>query len=151
MSESATTEHPTHPARSWRGLRSIGAVLAGVLANIVIVGAIDSALRATGVYPPMFRPMAERLWALALSYRLAVAVLGGLLTARLAPSRPMRHVTVLAGIETALTVSFVLANWNKPDFGPHWFGIIAAVCYVPLTALGGVLWAGRVARAHRVS
>jgi hypothetical protein len=130
-------------------LRSVGAVLAGILANIVLAGAIDAALRATGTYPPMFQPMAEHLWALALTYRVVVAVVGGFLTARLAPARPMRHVMVLGGIETVLSVLFVLVNWNKVEFGPHWFAISVAITSVPLAALGGMLGATRVARVNQ--
>jgi hypothetical protein len=130
-------------------LRSIGAVLAGVLANIVIVGAIEFALRAAGIYPPMFQPMADPLWALALTNRIAFAIVGGFLTARLAPAMPMRHVMVLGGIETVLSVLFVLANWSKgPAYGPHWFGISVTMTALPLAALGGLLYTRRIARTH---
>jgi peptidoglycan/LPS O-acetylase OafA/YrhL len=153
MSEGATTTHPPSPTHTRRVLRSVGAVLAGLLANIVLAGAIDAALRATGTYPPMFQPMADHLWALALTTRIVFAVVGGFLTARLAPpppARPMRHVMVLGGIETVLSVLFVLVNWNKgPEFGPHWFAISVAITALPCTALGGVLHAKRIARTHQ--
>jgi hypothetical protein len=130
-----------------RVLRSVGAVLAGVLANIVVVGAIETALRATGIYPPLFQPMADHQWALALTNRVVFAFVGGLLTARLAPARPMRHVMVLGSIETVLSVLFVLINWNKgPAFGPHWFGLSVAITALPLAALGGVLYTRQIAR-----
>lgn len=143
MSEAATAAHPPHPRRV---LRSVGAVLAGLLTNIVIVGAIDAALRAAGTYPPMFQPMTEQQWALALTYRIVFAVVGGFVTARLAPSRPMRHALVLGGIETVLSMLFVVSNWNKVEFGPHWFGLSVAIASVPLAALGGLLGAKRTAR-----
>ncbi len=152
MSEAATITHTPHPRRV---LPSIGAVLAGLLANIVLVGAIEAALRAAGIYPPMFQPMADHLWALAFTLRVVFAVIGGFLTARLAPpppSRPMRHVLVLGGVETVLSVLFVLLNWNKgPEFGPHWFGISVAISCVPLAALGGMLGATRIARVTHVN
>ncbi|MGH7133367.1 MAG: hypothetical protein ACREJO_15650 [Phycisphaerales bacterium] len=150
MSESATTTHSlhaTHPRR--RVLRSVGAVLAGVLANIVLVGAIEAALRATGIFPPMFQPMADHLWALALTNRVVFAFVGGFLTARLAPARPMRHVVVLGGIETVMSVLFVLLNWNKADFGPHWFAIGVTLTALPCAVLGGMLCAKRIARTHQ--
>jgi hypothetical protein len=149
MSEAATVTHVQHPAPFRRVLRSIGAVLAGILANIVFVGAIDAALRAARVYPPMFEPMAEQQWALALSYRIIFAVVGGFLTAWLAVGRPMLHVVVLGSIETVLSLSFVLLNWNNPVFGPHWFGIIAVIMCLPCGALGGILHAKRAARVSR--
>ena len=149
MNEQAAAIHPPRAPRLGRVLRGIGAVLAGVLANIVIVGALDSALRAMGVFPPMFQPMAEHQWAIALICRLFFAVFGGFLTARLAPAWPMRHAVVLGCIETAMTVPFVLANWNKPEFGPHWFAISAAASCLPLAALGGVLGAKRTVRENQ--
>lgn len=149
MSRSATITRPSCRSRPWRAWRSAGAVLAGLLANIVIVGAIDAALRAAGIYPAMFQPMAEHLWALALSYRVAVAVFGGFLTARIAPARPMRHVMLLGVIATVLSVLFVLANWSKPEFGPHWFAVSAATTSLPLAVLGGTLAAKRFAPVNQ--
>jgi hypothetical protein len=142
MSEPATTTLPR------RVLRSVGAVFAGLLANIVLSGAIDAALYATGIYPARPEPMADHLWALALTYRVVFAVVGGFLTARLAPARPMRHAMVLGGIETVLSVPFVLVNWNKPEFGPHWFAISVAITALPCAAFGGWLYATRIARTH---
>ena len=49
------TQHPR------RTLRSIGAVLAGVLAVIVLSLGTDVVLHATGIYPPWFQPMAHAL------------------------------------------------------------------------------------------
>jgi hypothetical protein len=150
MSEAATATPPashTHTRR--RVLRSVGAVLAGVLVNIVVVGTIDAAMRAAGIYPPMFQPMAGHQWALALASRVIFAVVGGLLTARLAPSVPMRHVMVLGAIETLLSVPFVLVNWNKPEFGPHWFAMSVAITCLPCAVLGGLMYAKRVARVNQ--
>ncbi len=50
--------------RSRRVARSMGAVLAGVLTNIVVVGAIDAAMRAAGMFPAIFEPMSDRQWVL---------------------------------------------------------------------------------------
>jgi hypothetical protein len=154
MSEAATTIHPPHAidgAQPWRRvLRSVGAVLAGLLVNIVVVGALEQVLRATGIFPSMGQPMADQQWAIALANRVVFAVVGGWLTARLAPAGPMRHVVVLGGIETVLSVLFVLINWNKgPEFGPHWFGISVAITCVPLAVLGGMLGAKRIARVNQ--
>jgi hypothetical protein len=152
MSEAATNTHPRHASHLRRVLRSVGAVFAGLLANIALVGAIEAALRATGFYPPMFQPMADHQWALALTLRIVFAVVGGFLTARLAPSWPMRHVMVLGGIETVLSVLFVVVNWNKgPEFGPHWFAISVSISCLPLAALGGMLAAKRITRVNQVN
>jgi len=125
-------------------------VLAGLLAYFALSGGTDASLYATGVYPPMFHPMADHLWALALTYRVVFAVVGGFVAARLAPAGPLRHVMVLGGIETVLGVLTVLANWNKgPEFGPHWFAMCVTITALPCTALGGVLGAKRIARVNQ--
>src|ERR1043165_6934281 len=149
MSEAATTTHAPHPPHPRRVLRSVGAVLAGLLANVVLATAIDAALYGTGIYPPRFQPMADHLWALALAYRVVFAVVGGFTTARLAPARPMRHVMVLVRLGAVLRVLAVLFTWNKgPEFGPRWFSIGATITSVPFTALGGMLGAQQIGRAH---
>jgi hypothetical protein len=134
MSEPMTDRQPR------RVLRSIGAVLAGLIAIIVLAGAIDAAFRAAGVYPPLFQPMADDRWALALATRVVAGIVGGMLTARLAPARPMRYVVVLGCIGTLLRLMGVLFTWNKgPEFGPLWFSISVAVSALPCTMLGGRL------------
>jgi len=60
-----------------RMLRSIGAVLAGVLAVIILSLGTDIILHASGIYPPWFQPMADGLWVLALAYRIVYGVAGG--------------------------------------------------------------------------
>jgi hypothetical protein len=57
----------THPTR--RTLRSIGAVLAGLLTIIILSLGTDVVMHATGIYPPGFQPMAGTLFLLATAYR----------------------------------------------------------------------------------
>src|SRR4029079_12852441 len=79
-----------HMARTTGGRwRSVGAVFAGLLLNVVLATAIDAVLHATGVYPPPGQPMSHALFLVATGYRLAIGVASGFLTARLAPARPM--------------------------------------------------------------
>ena len=75
---------------------------------------------------------------LALFYRVVYSVLGGYITARLAPDHPMRHVFVLAAIGFVLSLAGVFATWNL-DLGPRWYPIALAVTAFPCTWLGG-LW-----------
>jgi hypothetical protein len=103
-------------------LRSIGAVLAGLLAVVVLSSATDTALHVSGVYPPMFQSMGTHLWVLATAYRCVYSVLGAYITARLAPDRPMLHVMVLGAIGVAISAIGVVATWNRgPEFGPKWY------------------------------
>jgi hypothetical protein len=126
-----------HPRRT---LRSIGAVLAGVLAVIIISLGTDVVLHATGIYPPWFQPMADGLWVLALAYRIVYGIAGGYITARLAPNRPMAHALALGVVGLALSIAGVAANWNKgPEYGPKWFSLALIATALPCAWVGGRL------------
>jgi hypothetical protein len=117
--------------------RSLVAVLAGFLAVVVLSLATDQLLHMLQVYPPWGQPMYETgLNALALSYRIVYTLLGGFITARLAPRAPMRHVTVLAviGLIAGIAGAIVAITQN---FGPNWYPIALAVSAYPCTWLGG--------------
>jgi hypothetical protein len=123
-----------------RLLRSIGAVLAGVLAVIVLSLGTDVVLHATGIYPPWFQPMADALWVLALAYRIVYGMAGGYIAARLAPSRPMAHALVLGAVGLALAIVGVAANWNKgPEYGPRWFSLALIATALPCAWIGGLI------------
>jgi hypothetical protein len=79
---------------------------------------------------------------LALTYRIVYTVLGGYVTARLAPHAPMRHVWVLAVI--GLVIGSLGAVATIPmNLGPAWYPIAIAITAVPCTWLGGALYRGR--------
>ncbi len=112
---------PTKPASWWR---SILAVLAGVLTNLITTVAIDSTLSATGIFPPPGGSMSANLYILALAYRFPAAIIAGYVTATLAPRKPMSHALVLAVILSFGTYSSAVAM--HPD-RPIWYvpGLIA--------------------------
>ena len=119
--------------------RSIVAILAGFLAVVVLSLATDQVLHVLQVYPPWGEPMYDTgLNALALSYRIVYTLLGGYITARLAPHAPMRHVKILAIIGLlAGTAGAVVAITQ--EFGPNWYPIALAVTAYPCTWLGGLI------------
>src|SRR6266571_5637153 len=105
-------------------LRSLGAVLAGVISIVVVSLATDVVLHATGIYPPWFQPMADPLWVLALAYRLVYNTAGCYLAARLAPSKPMAHALIVGLVGLISSIVGVAMHWNAgPEFGPKWFAI----------------------------
>lgn len=117
-------------------LRSIAAVLAGIFTVVALSVGTDLALQ-NSVLPAMNSAQAAPpLLALALSYRTLFGVLGGYVTARLAPSRPMTHATVLGGLGTLAAVGGVVAMWQ---WGNHWYSIALAVLALPQTLLGALL------------
>lgn len=123
-----------------RNLRRISAVLAGLLAVIVITTAIDILLHATGVFPPWGEPMPDRLFLLALAYRVVLGGAGGYIAARLAPDRPMQHALVLGVVALAISVAGTVATWNAgPAFGPKWYPLALIAVAVPCSWAGGRL------------
>jgi hypothetical protein len=117
-------------ASSWR--RSVFAVLAGLLANVVLSSATDLLMVATGVFPPLSefgRPgsFSHSMLLLALLYRTFFGVVGCYLTARLAPKRSMAHAVVLGAIGVVVGVIGAIATW---DTWTQWYSL--AIIAVPL-------------------
>jgi hypothetical protein len=129
-----------------RALRRVGALLAGLLVVVILSTAADAVLHATGVYPPVGRPMSDALFLLATAYRLAFGALGSFVAARLAPARPMGHALALGAVGTALALAGLLATWDDA-LGPPWYPVALVVTALPCAWLGGRL-AGSAARPH---
>jgi hypothetical protein len=126
-----------------RTLRSVGAVLAGFLAIIIITTATDMALHVTGVFAPEGQPMSNALWLLATAYRIVYGVAGSYIAARLAPDRPMRHALALGVVGLALSILGAVLTWNLgPAFGPHWYPLALVAIAIPCAWLGGKLRGG---------
>jgi hypothetical protein len=117
-------------------LKSIGAVVAGFLTVVVLSIGTDKILEATGVFPPPSDTGLFVTWMLllALVYRSLYTVAGGWVTAKLAPSKPMAHVTVLGILGTLGGIAGIVAGWNLSD---HWYPIALAITAFPLIWIGG--------------
>jgi hypothetical protein len=127
-------------SRPRRLLRSAGAVFAGFLAVVVLSLGTDQVLHVLQVYPAWGETMYDAgLNLLALSYRIVYTVVGGYITARLAPHSPMRHVWVLGTIGLVVAVAGVIATIPM-HLGPSWYPIALAVTALPCTWLGGFLY-----------
>jgi hypothetical protein len=121
-------------------LRSIGAVLAGLLFIFIVSIGTDVVMHATEIFPPWFQPMSGPLWMFALAYRCVYAVIGCFITARLAPNRPMKHALLLGIIGTFLSILGVVGSWNAgPEFGPKWYPISLVISSIPCAWIGGKL------------
>ncbi len=120
--------------------RSIGAVLAGLVAIFVLSLGTDEVLHIARIFPPWGQPMSDGLFALATMYRCVYAVVGCYLTARLAPSRPMRHALILGAVGVVLSAAGAIGTWNRgPEFGPHWYPLALIATAMPCAWLGGRL------------
>jgi len=120
--------------------RSITAIAAALVANVVLSLGVDQLLHVLAVYPPWGQPMYDNsLNALALSYRIVFGVLSGYLVARLAPHTPMRHATILGVIAVVLSTLGAVAALTQADLGPAWYPIALALVAFPCVWLGGKL------------
>ena len=128
----------TKPQRSI--LRSVGAVLAGLLVVIIITTATDAIMHATGIFPPWGQPMSDSLFVLAFAYRIVYGIAGGYITARLAPNKPVEHAVLLGAVGLVLSLAGTAATWNRgPEFGPKWYPLALIVIAIPTAWLGGKL------------
>jgi drug/metabolite transporter (DMT)-like permease len=124
-----------------RILKSIGAVLAGILVGAVLSLGTDVVLHAARVFPPWDQPASDALLLLATAYRTIYSVAGSYITARLAPNRPMLHALVLGVLGLAVSIVGAAVTWNKgPAFGPHWYPVALVVLAMPQCWAGGKLY-----------
>ncbi|MBI5456691.1 hypothetical protein HY969_03030 [Candidatus Kaiserbacteria bacterium] len=119
-------------------LKSIFAVVAGFLTVVVLSMGTDMVLEKTGIFPPPSEMGLFVTWmlALALFYRTIYTILGGYVTAWLAPQNAMKHVWTLAALGQLGGIAGVIAGWN---LSAHWYPIALAVLAIPSVWLGGWL------------
>jgi hypothetical protein len=118
--------------------RIVLAVFVGFIAVVVLSLGTDQILHVLQIYPPWGEPMYDTgLNTLALTYRTIYTLLGGFITARLAPRAPMRHVMVLALIGLAAGTAGAIVAITQADLGPSWYPIALAVTAYPATWIGG--------------
>ena len=130
----------TQPQR--RVLRSIGAVLAGIVVAIALTLGTDELLHIIGVFPPWGNSMVgyDGALLLATAYRAIYAILASYITARLAPNRPMLHALIGGTIGFVVSIAGAVATWNGgPAFGPHWYPVALIFTALPCAWLGGKL------------
>src|SRR5262245_23904802 len=114
---------------SWR---SVTAIVGGFAATALLSIATDAIMHTTGVFPPSGQPMNGGLFVWATTYRVIYTVIGGYVTAMMAPRRPMRHVLVLGSIGIAAATAGTVVTWNRgPEFGPKWYPILLVISALP--------------------
>ena len=127
-----------------RLLRSSAAIVVGFLSVAVLSLGTDQVLHMLQVYPPWGEPMyAPSLNLLALSYRIVYTILGGYITAVLAPHAPMRHVAIVGILGLVTATAGAIAAISMADLGPNWYPIALAVTGFPCVWLGGMIYRAR--------
>jgi len=119
-------------------LKSIGAIIAGFATVFILSVTTDTVLEKVGIFPPPSEMGLFVTWMLvsAFVYRSVYAVVGGYVTAWLAPASPMRLVGILGVLGTIGGIMGVIAGWNLSQ---HWYPIALAVTAFPLVWWGGKL------------
>jgi hypothetical protein len=130
--------NPAHSAArsTWR--RSVLAVVAGLVVNVILSTATDLLLVAVGVFPPLSEfgnaeSFSDSLLLLALVYRTVYGVLGCYLTARMAPRRPMTHSLALGSIGFVVGVVGAVATWGT---WTSWYSLAIIATTLPSAWLG---------------
>ncbi len=117
-------------------LRHIGAVLAGIVAVVALSIGTDALLQNT-IFPQLAQKNAPNMLLLiATAYRTVYGILGGYVTARLAPGLPMIDATVLGVIGTAAALAGALMMQGE---SAAWYPWTLVVLALPQTLLGGYL------------
>ncbi|HEV8515968.1 MAG TPA: hypothetical protein VGQ59_21960 [Cyclobacteriaceae bacterium] len=119
-------------------LKSIGAILVGLIAVFVLSILTDMALESTGLMQT--NPFDANPWwliVIVIIYRNIYGAAGSYLAARFAPNKPMRHAMILGFIGFALTIVGAVVMWDMP---PHWYPLTLIVLALPSAWLGGKLY-----------
>lgn len=119
-------------------MKSIGAVVAGFLTVVVLSIGTDTILEALGIFPSASNGLfITWMLVVAFLYRCIATVVGGYVTARLAPTNPMKHVKILACIGLLGGAAGIVGGWNLSQ---HWYPIAIFLSAVPCTWFGGTLY-----------
>jgi hypothetical protein len=120
--------------------RSILALLAGFIVNVMLSLVTDFALQAAGILPSIGRgPMNDFQSALAAAYRTLYAVIGSYIVARLAPNRPMGHALTGAAIGMVIATAGAVVTRNYA-LGPYWYSLVLIAVALPSGWAGAKLW-----------
>ena len=92
-------------------MKSVLAVVAGLVVTIVLSTCVDLLVAYTGIFPERTADNTDAHWAIIAAYRAVIAIFGCWVTARLAPSRPMKHAVIAGGIGMALAVIGAIFAW----------------------------------------
>ncbi|MEQ1568588.1 MAG: hypothetical protein ABMA64_23320 [Myxococcota bacterium] len=118
-------------------MKSALAVFAGIVATVVLSLGCDAGMFAAGLFGPS---ATDGAFAIAAVYRAVFNGVGGWVTARLAPSSPMRHAMALAGFGVvAGSLGVVAAAAGGEEMGPLWYAVSIPVSAIPTVWLGATV------------
>jgi hypothetical protein len=119
-------------------IKSIGAILSGMITGALLSIGTDLLLEKTGIFPSVHQGVF--IWwmlLLALIYRAIYTAVSGYVTAALAPQKPLRHTMILATIGVAVTIIGSIVNWDKSQ---AWYPVALILITIPCTWMGGIIY-----------
>lgn len=119
-------------------MRSIWAIVAGFLFIAALSFGADAIMHAMSpkLYDAGGGTNSPVLICLSMVYVGVFATVGSYLTARLAPSHPMRHALILGALGLIFTLAATAKMWNM---APAWYNILNLLLVMPYAWLGGRL------------
>lgn len=122
-------------------LKSAGAIVAGFVTCFVLAILTDIVLVMAHVMPDPSHPelYGDGLYALITVYTAAYSALGGWLTARLSPARPIAHALALGVFGMLASIAGAAANWSRAT-GHEWYPVALILIAIPTCWLGGKLY-----------
>ncbi len=120
-------------------LKSVGAVLAGLIFIGITHTGTDAILENIGVLPKGHLHVGTGLILMVISYRAVLSFIGCYITALLAPKSPMKHALALGIVGVLLSTAGAIATANM-NLGPSWYAWTLVVCSLPTAWLAGKLY-----------
>jgi hypothetical protein len=117
-------------------LRSIGAVVAGLVFIVVTHTGTDAILEAVGILPKGNLWVGTGLILVVIGYRALLSFVGCYITGRLAPHNPLKHALILGGVGVVASAAGAIASANM-NLGPAWYAWSLVAISLPVAWLGG--------------
>ncbi len=119
-------------------LKSIGAIIAGMIAGASLAILSDYIMAATGLmHMERFKDTPSHIVLIVILYRFVFNTAGCYLTARLAPSKPMLHALALGIIGLLLSLIGIFFMWDQAT---PFYNIAIMLISLPSAWLGGKLY-----------
>jgi hypothetical protein len=122
-------------------MKSVGAILAGLVAGVLVSIGTDLLMQKLGVFPGFDSPFLFTTWMLVLAtlYRSVYSVGSSYLAAALAPNRPMQHAMILGTIGFVVSIIGFIVMRERSASAP-WYPIALIVLALPCAWMGGKLF-----------
>jgi len=120
-------------------LKSVGAVLAGLIFIGITHTGTDAILETIGVLPKGNLHVGTGLILVVIGYRAVLSLIGCYITALLAPKSSMKHALALGIVGVLLSTAGAIATANM-NLGPSWYAWTLVVISLPTAWLAGKLY-----------